>query len=241
MSLDGLTLASLVNGSSLIGSNGRRAIEALKELFQLLTLAAEKSLLVDLDSRAPLVLMSLVSEDDDVSDGRELVLTKSDHKAVVGHMNYEYWLSILEDNIPKFVTICARTSKIKAEFLNYAQIKGIIASKVQLKADRAAAAAPNRRKPIAQLKSKKSKGAVMKALYDIRRFGFREGRVEETEGGRMKLELDPLDIVFAKTNDPPLPLISLNMLGTKLSVPIDDDTLCHALAMVLAKTLPMFV
>jgi hypothetical protein len=251
--MDGSALASLVSSSSIVASNGVRAIAGLNEFFQLLNVSLEKSLVIDHDSRAPAVMLALITESDrkaeeeyesQRSNGKRTSLPStmtSNHHHVVGHMNYEYWLSVLADNIPKFVTICTRTSKISAEFLNFTQIRDIIQSKVQLKADKAAVAASNRRRSSTTFKSKKSKGTVMKALFDIRRFGFKEGTMEELAGGRMKMELEPFEIVFVKTNDPPFPMITFDMLGLKISVPIDDDTLCHALAMFLAKAFPMFV
>jgi hypothetical protein len=255
-SFDGTTLASLVDGNSMVASNAKRARTAVRESFQLIGMFNEKALVVEVESRASVVLMSLMSEDADVleeenaSRKQGAMVTKANHKAVVNHLNYEYWYTVLDDNMPKDITICTRTSKMKFEFLSAQAIKDIIDSKVRLKADRAAhaAIAPNRRRAKSSAsrggssKSKKGKGTVMKALYDIRRWGFKEGHLEDTvEGGRMHIDVDPVEVVFVKANNPPFPLLSVNLLGVKIAVPIDDETLCHAAAMFLAKEAPMFL
>jgi hypothetical protein len=252
VSLDGPTLASTVDGRSIIVINSKRASAAVKEHFQLLTLYAEKALVIDIESRVPLALMSLVSESEEVLEARNEaatiggLVTKADHAAVVAHLNYEYWFTLLDEYMPKLVTINIRTSALVMEFLSANSIKDIINSKVQLKADKAAAfnsVGPRRRRSatyakMMSRKSKKSKGTMMKALYDIRRWGFKEGELDQ---GRMQVEVNPFELVFAKSNASPYPMLIFDLIGGKVSIPIEDETLCHALAMFLAKEIPMFV
>lgn len=247
VNVDGATVAILVDANSSLVLNSKRAAQGLKETFQLLSSMKEKALAVDIETKAPLGLLSLVSDYDDMTEKETTLnfITQADRKAVLAHMNYEYWLSFLYENMPNIITICFRLDKIMMDFLSASSIKDVISSKAKLKADRAAAFNPlafGRRSrsytDIRRNHRKKIKGSVLKALNDINKFGVKDGH--ESEGGhRMKMEINPVEVIFAKTNDPPYPMLTFDFVGGKVSIPIDDDTLCHALAMILAKEVPM--
>ena len=248
--LDGATVALFVDSNSCFTANTKRAITGLKETFKLLTAFNERALVVDMESKAPLGLLSIVSETEDILDSgavnrKGYLITKADRKAVLAHMNYEYWLSFLYEQMPGVVTICFRINKVLIDLLSASSIKDVISSKAKLKADKAAAFNPlalgRRSRSYTDTRQKNKanvKGSLMKALNDIKKFGIRDAHDSE-DINRMKVEINPIEVIFAKTNQAPYPMLTFDLAGGKVSIPIDDDTLCHALAMLLAKEVPM--
>lgn len=251
VAFDASHLASLVDGHSSFASNTRKAAFELSEIFQIIRLFSEKALVVDMESRAPIVLVALAGREEDLSkeikyNWNASPVRKPDHRALMDHLNYEYWFVTLTAVMPKLVTICARTSKVTMEFLSASALKSIVLSKAQMRAEKAAFGYSGNRRPknlssTGFGKSKMDRGSLVKALYDIKRFGLREGKMEELADGRMKVEIAALEMVVSKANEGIIPLVILEAFGNKFSIPMDDETLCHALALLLAKIAPAYI
>lgn len=168
------------------------------------------------------------------------------HKqAVASYLNTSRYYKIFCSILPKGVlSFALRMSFIHANLLSSTSIKSFLIISMQDLFDRALSD-PNSTQSLYSRNALNAylKQAAKKTIRKSTKIGQRMSNSMFSGKPGVKTsamaKLDPISVEIKKATDP-IPLITLNCAGFNLSLPIDDDTICRGLAIVMNQILPFY-
>jgi hypothetical protein len=167
-------------------------------------------------------------------------------KAVTSYLNTSRYYKLLSAMLPKGVlSLVVNLSAIQADLLSSSSIKTFLILVMHDLFDRALSD-PNSTNASAVMKNNALNAYLKQATKRTVRKSTKIGQRMSNSmraGGSVKTSAtastQPISIEVKKATDP-IPLITLNCLGFNCSVPVDDDTICRGLAILLGSMLPFY-
>lgn len=246
----------------------QQCINSVKDIHMLATLIIDPRIMIDSLHRLPSVLLrhnwkvktsfsvNEQEENHQVTTSLEIESKKvyrptflrttdsqmQDQKRIVSkYLNTKLWHNILSIILPKgLLTCCIYTSQITIDTLSASSIRQFVLiwqKDIYGKALSGPAFANQQDSDILVAYMKN----VIK-LYGIggKKRGVTAAQRRATAAVSTKITVDPILIEFSKILEP-ISRISFKVLGIDISVPMDDDTLCRALALMLAQLIPFYI
>jgi len=176
-------------------------------------------------------------------DEKKQLLAKLSNRPSIKLLNCQHWRSVLEYVMPTVLSMCLRTSRIKADVFTASIIRNIIVSLFQEMSDRASHNRTSIDESVFYDESYdeqvKRLPGIFGQLQTLRRRALKSNTDKYNEI-TSQLTILPIEIVVNKSTNPNQS-IKLTGFGIEIYLPIQDDSLVQALALVLSDYFPVYM